>query len=228
MGIVATKPNWRNIADEVDALIRRNNLIFHAGGEFLSTHFEAMEKAKGVPEAGYFRRPLIGLRIPIPGGMTLAAKPGWKAPKKELWASYERQGNDWVKLPEPKLIPASPGSLLVSQIELELVTPGLKCVVWINEDGAKLGKRRVWADQQRNINNIKTIASALYRLIDNPSAVFSEQAEACCNCGKPLTVVTSRLRGIGPECIRYFGDIEAVSAKIKAQFRSLDDDWWAG
>src|SRR5438067_12652798 len=104
MRIVATKTKWRSIADEVDALIRRNDLIFQAGGEFLSTHFEAMEKAKGVPDTGYLRRPLIGLRIPIPGGMTLAAKPGWKAPRQERCASYERQGHDWVKLAEPKLI----------------------------------------------------------------------------------------------------------------------------
>jgi hypothetical protein len=37
--------------------------------------------------------------------------------------------------------------------------------------------------------------------------VFSRQADKCCCCGKALTDVVSRTRGIGPERIRMFGAV---------------------
>jgi hypothetical protein len=63
-------------------------------------------------------------------------------------------------------------------------------------------------------------------VIDNPEGVFADEAERCCNCGKPLTVITSRLRGIGPECIQYFGNIGAIAETVKKKYRTLDDEWW--
>jgi len=220
-----TRTDWKSIAEGVHGLLSRNQTIFAAGGEILSGHFAAMEQEKGVPEGGYLRRPLIGLRIPIWKSI-ITAKPGFEKPRKEFIQSSERIDGVWNKLPEPRYRPAQPGRLLLGRVELELVTPRLECRLAITEDGAKC--LSFWPDPQRNLNNMKTVASALYKLIDNPSAVFSAEAERCCNCGKPLTVATSRLRGIGPECIRFFSSFEQIAAEVKAKYRSLDDEWWVG
>lgn len=200
------------IWDKVDALIARQPILT-AGGEFLAAHFEAQEKLRGVPPEGYGRRPLLGLRFKIDGKETLTCKPAWTA---AVW--HHSDGTHHL---------VKAGIVHINRVEIELINPGITLRMAITEDGAKLGRCMVSGDQTMNIDNIKTVCATFRKLLDDPAAAFAEQSDHCCCCGKALTDVTSRLRGIGPECIKYFADCAAVAKSIREKYRSLDAEWWA-
>jgi hypothetical protein len=60
-------------------------------------------------------------------------------------------------------------------------------------------------DPDVRATRLRTILDTAHDLLMDPADVFSRQADKCCCCGKALTDVVSRTRGIGPECIRMFG-----------------------
>jgi hypothetical protein len=50
----------------------------------------------------------------------------------------------------------------------------------------------------------------------DPADVFGRQADKCCCCGRALTDVVSRTRGIGPECVRMFGSFAEFAERPDA------------
>ena len=185
-----------------DALIARNP-VFNAGGEFLSAHFQAQERLRGTPEGGYGRRPLIGLRLAVDDRRTLSCKPGWTPAK---WAYHE--GAHVLREP-------GRNQFDLDAVEVELVAPGIALRMTLTEDSARLGRCSVYKDQSKNIDNIKLVAATLQKLVTDPMTAFVEQQDNCC-CGKRLSDITSRLRGIGPECIKYFAHVEEEVGKVKS------------
>lgn len=204
-----SSPLTRPVAE---ALINRNP-VFAAGGEFLAGHFLAQERLRRTPEGGYGRRPPIGLRLAVDDRRTLTCKPGW-TPAKWRYAG----GVNFL---------ATPGTLHLGRVLIELVTPGIKLKLTLTEDGAKIGQ---WADyqgQSLHLADIKRVAETFRRLLNDPMRTFAEESETCCCCGRPLTDQTSRLRGVGPECVKYFGHADEVAKAVRQKYRSLDDEWWS-
>jgi hypothetical protein len=197
---------------QAQELIDRNP-IFLAGGEFLSGHFQAQEALRGCPEGGYGRRPLIGLRFAVDAKKSLTCKPGWTPAK---WR-YTNGAHVLTK----------PGLLHIDRVHVELVTPGLKLKLSITEDGVRLGGYSFRGDRPVLLDDIKCVGRTFHRLIADPMATFAAQSDTCSCCGKALTDITSRLRGIGPECIKYFTHAERTAKAVRRKFRSLDDEWWS-
>jgi hypothetical protein len=187
--------------------------IFLAGGEFLSGHFQAQESLRGRPDGGYGRRPLIGLRLAVGDRKSLTCKPGW-TPARWRYASGAK-------------VLAQPGRLHLDRVLIELVTPGLKLKMTITEDGVRLGGFSCWGDQPLLLDDIKCVGRTFHRLIADPMATFAAQSDTCCCCGKALTDITSRLRGIGPECFKYFAHAEVAAKAVRLKYRSLDDERWS-
>lgn len=197
---------------QAQELIARN-LIFLAGGEFLSAHFQNQEALRGCPEGGYGRRPLIGLRLAVDDRKSLTCKPGWTPAK---W----RYADDAHVL-------AQAGRLHIDRILIELVSPGIKLKMSITEDGVRLGGFSCRGDRHLLLDDIKCVGRTFHRLIADPMATFAAQSDRCCCCGKALTDITSRLRGIGPECVKYFAHVENAAKAVRRKFRSLDAEWWS-
>lgn len=192
-------------------LIDRNPVLL-AGGEFCSGHFQAQEDLRGRPDGGYGRRPLIGLRLAVDAKKSLTCKPGWTPAKwRSANGSHVRE----------------PGRLHLDRVLVELVTPALKLKLTITEDGVRLGGFSCWDDRPLQLDDIKCVGRTFHRLIADPMATFAAQSNNCCCCGKALTDITSRLRGIGPECIKYFAHAERTAKAVRRKFRSLDDEWWS-
>lgn len=192
-------------------LIARNPM-FLAGGEFCSAHFQTQEALRGRPDGGYGRRPLIGLRLAVDDRKSLTCKPGWTPAKwRHLDGGHVRE----------------PGRLHLDRVLVELVTPGLKLKLTITEDGVRLGGFSCRGDGHLLLDDIKLVGRTFHRLIADPMATFAAQSDNCCCCGKALTDITSRLRGIGPECIRYFAHAERTTKAVRRKFRTLDDEWWS-
>lgn len=197
---------------QAQELIARNP-VFLAGGEFLASHFQAQEALRGYPEGGYGRRPLIGLRLAVDDRRSLTCKPGWTPAK-------------WRCAGGPAFL-AEPGRLHIDRVLIELVAPGLKLKMTITEDGVRLGGFSYRGDRHLLLDDIKCVGRTFHRLIADPMATFAAQSDRCCCCGKALTDITSRLRGIGPECIKYFAHAEVAAKAVRQKFRSLDDEWWS-
>jgi hypothetical protein len=119
-----------------------------------------------------------------------------------------------------------PGRVHIDRVEVELISPGLKLRMTLTEDGGKLGRCAVYRDHSKNLENIKFVAHTLHLLLADPMPRFAAQCGKCCCCGKSLTDITSRLRVIGPECIKYFSNVDFIANAVREKYRSLDDEWW--
>jgi hypothetical protein len=197
---------------QAQELIARNP-VFLAGGEFLSGHFQAQESLRGRPDGGYGRRPLIGLRLAVDDKKSLTCKPGWTPAK-------------WRCTDSPAVL-TEPGRLHLDRVHVELVTPAVKLKMTITEDGVRLGGYSFRGDRPVLLDDIKCVGWTFHRLIADPMAMFAAQSDNCSCCGKALSDITSRLRGIGPECIKYFAHAERTAKAVRRKFRSLDDEWWS-
>ncbi len=184
---------------ETQELVRSRSKVLRAGGELLSQLFATQEHERGVPPGGYRRRPHIGLRLELPGGNVLTCKPGFHR---------------------------GAGELTLSEVHLELLGPGKLLRLKVKEDGVDL-QGFVAGDMTVNAARCQIICQALYDLLHAPTKTFARQRDRCCCCGKGLTDITSRLRGIGPECIKSFPDVEAIAAEVRAkpEYRGLDAEW---
>ena len=127
-----------------------------------------------------------------------------------------------------------PAGLKLNTVHIEVLNDlrpqgvtGLQSILdlTISEDGAQA--TRYLHNREKNDASIGLVVQTLSDLLANPMQTFAEQSDRCCCCGKKLSDITSRLRGIGPECIRYFVGVEEVAAKIRHKFRCLDDEWAA-
>jgi hypothetical protein len=196
---------------QADALLAGKS-IFSAGGEFLAIHFQNQERVRGTPVGGYTRRPPIGLRLSVDDRRLLACKPGW-TPVKRGYAN---------RVP----VVREPARLHLDRVQVELVTPGLNLTLILTEDGAELGRCALYPDHAKNAENIKLVARTLQKLLADPMSAVAAQSDNCCCCGKPLTDITSRLRGIGPDCVRYFAGAEGIAKAVREKYRSLDAEWW--
>lgn len=194
-------------------LIARTPFLL-AGGEFLSAHFAAQERSRRVPDKEYERRPQIGLRLDAGTASTLTCKPGWTPPR---WGR-----EDGVR------VLRTPGKVHIDRVEVELVAPRIALRMTVTEDGVRLGRCRLYFDHRKNADNIELVAATLHKLVSDPMAAFAEHRDNCCCCRRALTDITSRLRGIGPECIRYFSHVEEVARIVRQKYRDLDAEWWTG
>lgn len=210
---MSTQPDpTTSVHAQAQDLIARNP-IFVAGGEFFSGHFQAQEALRGRPDGGYGRRPLIGLRLAVDANKSLTCKPGWTPAK-------------WRCADSPAVL-VEPGRLHLDRVHVELVTPAVKLKMTITEDGVRLGGYSFRGDRHLMLDDIKLVGRTFHRLIADPMATFAAQSDNCCCCGKALTDITSRLRGIGPECIKYFAHAERTAKAVRRKFRSLDAEWWS-
>lgn len=110
--------------------------------------------------------------------------------------------------------------------QIELLQDRKMLSMIIGEDQARLTRyfRNDWK------THLEIVYSALFKLVVDPNSLLSEHYDRCMCCGKKLTDISSRLRGIGPECIKYVGDIEEMSANLCKKFgiRTIDDEWFGG
>jgi hypothetical protein len=220
---------FKERAEEVRQLLKKP--IFSAAGELLSQHFSEQERERGTPEGGYMIRPQLGIRYSPNDRAAFIAKPGWSK------ASWMTDGGKYKRDENGQRIKA-PGVLNLSQVDITLTSyhattksqPGrlnrYQMNLYINEDGCRLGRSSIALDASVNVDRVNTIVAVLHRLIDDPMRMFADSTtERCGCCGRHLTDMVSKLRGIGPECWKYFAHLPALAAQIKEKYRSLDDEW---
>jgi len=205
---------------EYDAIFAGNKQAINACGELLSSIFRAEERIRtedghGKPEGGYLRRPPIGVRLEI-GDRYLTAVPGFTHPRK-------RWNNGEISI-------LSPGELHLDEVYVEVLIQqkdlkgkSVMLSANINEDGIKLCQWR--QDPAATKMYIAVMIDTFKDLLDDPYKVFAQNSDHCSCCGKTLTDAISMTRGIGPECIRYFGHLEETIREIKEKYRDLDADW---
>jgi hypothetical protein len=164
--------------------------------EYMAEYFAyVLEEREESPATEYSHRPLIGLRLELEGLKRLAIRPDWTPPIKRK--RYDDRGpfQGWNII--------TPGSIDPNIITVELLTPGKALSLKLDGTPVKLAGK-VFVNQDLNRDNLKLISDAAHALLMNPFARFAQQEEHCCCCGKSLSDVVSRTRGIGPECIKYF------------------------
>lgn len=180
------KFDWVSWQEHLDA--RAGVLVpFRA---YLAAFFAAVESP---PEGGYHRRPRIGLRLELDCDATLCMRPAWTPPHK-------RVSNGEVTITKP-------GKIDPEVITLELLDP--RKWLSLRLDGQGVKALRVRWDVDANRRGLRLIADAAHAVLTDPMTAFSRQADHCCLCGRGLSDVVSRTRGIGPECIREFAFFEA-------------------
>ena len=177
--------------------------VFDPLREYLEWHFADAERIKleERPVPGYERRPTIGLRLQLPANLTLAIRPGWTPPRL-------RYSDDPA---DPRLF----GRLHTDVVMLELLGPNKLMTLTLREGEPP---RAGWTPYNPDVRatRLRTILDTAHDLLMDPADVFSRQADKCCCCGKALTDVVSRTRGIGPECIRMFGSFTEFAERPDA------------
>ncbi len=180
---------------------------------------EAARAKEGKPK-GYDRRPAIGLRLQLEGNKVLAIRPGWRSPGR-----YSRL--DGVEYDPARHIP---GNIIPGIVTLELLGPSKLLSLKLSKDKVQL-VGSVSLDMNENSERLHMIVKAAHSLMMRPWETFEESAmlaDRCCCCRKRLTDLTSRSRGIGPECItkfKYFSEPSPVVQRYRLQFRNIDDPW---
>jgi hypothetical protein len=180
---------------------------------------EAARAKVGKPK-GYDRRPPIGLRLQLEGNKVLAIRPGWRSPGR-----YSRL--DGV---EYDLARHFPGDIVPGVVTLELLGPGKLLSLKLTTDKVQL-VGSVSLDMNENKERLHMIVKAAHSIMMRPWETFEESAglaDRCCCCRKLLTDLTSRSRGIGPECItkfKYFSEPSPVVKRYRRQYRNIDDPW---
>lgn len=166
--------------------------------EFVAEFFTFVVANKPEPEGGYIQRPPFGIRLDVGDGMYLAIRPRWNRPHKRHTHVAGISAVEVVK----------PGEIDPEVIDLELLPEGKKPVLalrLVNTQAKNIGS--VLWDMDKNIRHLRIIVDTAHRLLMDPATVFSEagQIGRCICCRRVLTDATSRTRGIGPECIQWFG-----------------------
>lgn len=199
-----------NAIEAITELANRNAHILEPFRQYLAEYFEYVAEEKGIYSTPLFIRPLIGLKLDVDGGKrTLAVRPGWKK------AVRHATEND----------PGIPGEFQPKIITLELV-PELRLKLAPESRIAIQG--RIWANQTANAGNLRTICEAADSLLRNPLARFGQQADRCVCCRRALTDLTSRTRGIGPECVKWFSFFEndnPITRKYRTEYRDIFADF---
>jgi hypothetical protein len=209
-----------SIWNEAQEMVNSKANILVPFREYMAEYFAfVLEEREESPATEYSQRPLIGLRLELEGLKRLAIRPDWSPPIKRRRYDDRGQFQGWNII--------TPGSIDPNIITVELLTPGKALSLKLDRTAVKLAGK-VFVNQDLNRDNLKLITDAAHALLTNPFARFAQQEEHCCCCGKSLSDVVSRTRGIGPECIKYFRffDTAPVSVqKYRQQFRSIDDAW---
>ena len=139
------------------------------------------------------------------GKNILAVRPGWKKAKR---SSTDED-------------PGVPGEFQPQDITLELVR---ELRLALAPGGVIKIAGRVWANEDANARNLKTVCETADSLLRNPLATFGQQADRCVCCHKLLTDLKSRTRGIGPECIKWFSFFDTdnpITRKYRAEYRDI-------
>lgn len=158
--------------------------------EYLAGFFTSINTP---PDEGYVRRPLIGLRLEVGDNTIVAIRPGWTPPRKRII-------NGEVSI-------LKPGKVHPQVITLELLDPRKSLSLRLAEGKTSPGYVK-W-DMDTNRRNLRLVAETAHALLTDPMMLFSRQADHCCRCGRSLSDLVSRTRGIGPECITQFAYFES-------------------
>lgn len=223
--------DWAAWSSELTAF-RRDTL--DSAGAYLAGYFGQSLPEPDTAEGGYTRRPVLGLRLRPDDTQTLAIRPHWTPPH----SGNLRDGNGEAVW-EGVLGDASrrkyiyvdhPGKLDTEVICIELLDKKQRLLGLTLSANAPPKPTYVRWDMDINRQSIRTITDLLHGLLIEPEATFAQSAQSnhCCCCGRGLTDVVSRTRGIGPECIKsksygYFS-LPPISAVEKYRLDHRDDE----
>jgi hypothetical protein len=189
---------WKDLEERIS----RHAPMYDALREYVQSFFidavGTICAEKGWPAPQYMIRPPLGLRLEAQGDgrpMTVALRPGWR-PAKKYYAWADKQD-------EPGVVRTDKVEVEVLGEEEEKRKPLLLHLDLY--DGKEPSLRRLCNDQAQRAAAVRALECKARDLLADPLSLFSEQKETCCCCGKRLTDPVSRIRGIGPECIRFFG-----------------------
>jgi hypothetical protein len=93
--------------------------------------------------------------------------------------------------------------LLTDQVWIELLGPRKLMTLRIREDQGICAGLTPY-DPDERARRLRLVVDTIHAFLMTPEQVFARQADHCCCCGKILTDIVSKTRGIGPECLRYF------------------------
>ena len=166
--------------------------------EFVGEFFGFVAANDPPPDGGYTRRPQFGIRLDVGDSLDLAVRPKWSPPHKRYDYTQDRNAVEIVK----------PGEIDPEVIDLELLPEGRSPVLALRlgpDQVKNIG--RVFYDHDKNSRHLRIVVDTAHRLLMDPKTVFSQagQSGRCVCCRRVLTDAVSRTRGIGPECIRWFG-----------------------
>lgn len=213
MNAMNTKKQARELFWERWKAVLKGHLnTFDAAREYLEWYFTDAERIKLFENPadldGYLRRPVIGLRLRLPGEKVLAIRPDWTPP------STSRDKGQVL------------GKLHPGVISLELLGPGKLLRLRLRE-AAKDGKPvetvstvgGLFSDEGKNRTNLGIVVGTLHDLLTKPAELFARQADHCVCCSRSLTGALSRNRGIGPECIRMFNTFQIAPPTAVEKYR---------
>ncbi len=143
-----------------------------------------MEDYFGLASFGetYTRRPTLGLRVYAGHDLYLAVRPGWNPVKNVIF-------------------PATTILELIPEGKKPLLT--LCCCSLVKLRGS------IFKSSDLNEQNLWTMKTIVKKLLLSPEKTIADSAQSgrCVCCRRALTDVISRTRGIGPECVKWYGDL---------------------
>jgi hypothetical protein len=176
---------WNRVNEELAAQSDKLDAFLEYVQCFFIDALHTICQEKGWREPGYFHRPPLGLRLECDNDMTLAVRPAWRKPKA---LPGHREG--W-------------GAVRTEVVEVEVLKRGVVLSVRLTE-GRPPRARTVTRDDVDRRRALDALRDKTHDLLVDPWALFSEQADNCSCCGRAITDIVSKTRGIGPECIRLF------------------------
>lgn len=190
--------------DEIASMATGRADVLEPFRQYAADYIKFVAGEKEVTGGPPFARPLIGLKLDLPGGQTLAVRPGWTKSRRPT-AGH----------------PGVPGEFRLEVVTLVLVRE-LRLRLAPGRPPAFVG--RVWLDPDRNRPSLEAICATADSFLRNPLATFGTQADRCACCRRPLTDLTSRTR-VGPECVRWYRFFERdhpVARRYQARYRDID------
>jgi hypothetical protein len=196
---------WKRIEERLASDAHRFDALREYVQTFFLTAIHTICQEKGWAEPEYQVRPPLGLRLEAQGEgvpLTIAMRPGWRPGRR--WYEDVCHPVEGGLPRQERVARKAPGTLRTERIEVEVLTKPV--LLHVNLVEGHLPKvRTLCNDDTLRRASLRALDAKAHDLLMDPMRLFSEQSDHCCCCGKVLTDVVSRTRGIGPECIRHFG-----------------------
>jgi hypothetical protein len=185
---------WADIHAAIEAQADVLGRFVWRAGQF----FDACIEAKG--DGPFTRRPNVSLRLVAEGvpAAKVVVAPAWV----KDFGRLRRTGGMSFELFVEQAVKVDGADALKKQRRAALrYRPG--------SDGGYWHIGRVYYSSGRE--DVARVLSTLRAFVEDPRALLARSHDSCCICGRLLTDGVSMARGIGPECVKFSGQLLFLS-----------------